>query len=86
MWQGLLEGYGIRTVGSRIDQLHGKFQADLLIIDYSAREGIGSNQSLDAWLLELRAKQPDAFFVVIDPFAMGESSLPWGRCHRRQAL
>jgi hypothetical protein len=68
MWQGLLEGYGIRTVGSRIDQLHGKFQADLLIIDYSAREGIGSNRSLDAWLLELRAKQPDAFFVVIDPF------------------
>jgi hypothetical protein len=68
LWQGMLESYGIRTLGSRVDQLHGLLNADLILVDCSAGVGFGRSTSIDALVKRLRREQPDAFLVVIDPF------------------
>jgi hypothetical protein len=68
LWQGMLESYGIRAVGSRADALHGVFDADFVIVDCSVRLGLERCSSIDELVVHLRLRQPDAFFVVIDPF------------------
>jgi len=74
LWQGMLESYGIRGLGSRVDQLHGLLNADLILVDcnpvdYRPGDGCGRSTSNDALVMRLRREQPDAFLVVIDPFA-----------------
>jgi len=73
LWQGMLESYGIRGVGSRMDQPYGLLNADLILVDFSpvdyrAGDGSGRSTSSDALVMRLRREQPDAFLVVIDPF------------------
>jgi hypothetical protein len=70
----MLESYGIRTLGSRVDQLHGLLNADLILVDcspvdYRPGVGFGRSTSIDALVMRLRREQPDAFLVLIDPFA-----------------
>lgn len=68
-----LESYGIRAIGSRTDQIQGVFEADLVIIETSSRNGneftcgkLHADQR--EFLSQIRCRQPGAFMVVTDGF------------------
>jgi hypothetical protein len=73
LWQALLESYGIRTIGSRSDQLHGVFEADLVIIETSSRNTSqytcsDLHDDQREFLSQIRHQQPGAFMVVTEGF------------------
>lgn len=83
-WQGLLESYGVRSVGTRLDQGACALDADLILVDFCDRSGWKAHPNGMAkkeiakdeifakqrlFLRNLRQEQPKAFMVWVAPIS-----------------
>lgn len=83
-WRGLLESYGIRSVGTLVGQGACRVDADLILVDLCDRSGCkmqttglacgGTTKDWisakqGVWLSSLRREQPKAFIVGIAPIS-----------------